>query len=350
MVETPKLDGDAAPLRRRRATLRDVAALAGVSFKTVSRVVNGEPGVSPELESRVRAASEQLRYRPNHTASVLRRQDGRSMAMALLVDDIANPFFAAIHRGVERVALNHRYTVLTGSVLDDDRERELVDAFTARRVDGLIVAPTPTLPAQLAQERSTGTAVVYVDRLPRDLDADAVVSANRSGAKAGVTHLLERGHRRIAFLGDLRTIETAVQRYEGFVEAHAAAGIRLDTTLVRRGLHSEQAAGEATLDLAHLDEPPTALFTGQNLITIGALRALRSLGLHHRVAMVGFDDFSLADLLEPAVTVVAQDPEAIGRMAAELLLERVLGDGSPPRQIVVPTRLIVRGSGEIAPS
>lgn len=339
---------DPAAPRRRRATLRDVAALAGVSFKTVSRVVNGEPGVSPELESRVRAASEQLRYRPNHTASVLRRQDGRSMAMALLVDDVANPFFASIHRGVERVALNHRYTLLTGSMLDEARERELVEAFTARRVDGLIVAPTPTLPAQLAQERSSGTAVVYVDRLPRDLDADAVVSANRSGAAGGVAHLIEHGHRRIAFLGDLPSIGTAVERYEGYVEAHAAAGIRLDPALVRRGLHSEQAASEATLDLVRLDAPPTALFTGQNLITIGAVRALRSVGLHQRLAMVGFDDFSLADLLDPAVTVVAQDPEEIGRMAAELLVDRILGNGGPPREVVVPTRLVVRGSGEIA--
>jgi LacI family transcriptional regulator, galactose operon repressor len=343
-------DGEVSPTRRRRATLRDVAALAGVSFKTVSRVVNGEPGVSPELESRVRAASEQLSYRPNHTASVLRRQDGRSMAMALLVDDVANPFFAAIHRGVERVALNHRYTLLTGSVLDEDRERELVDAFTARRVDGLIVAPTPTLPAKLAHERSSGTAVVYVDRLPRDLDADAVVSANRSGAAGGVGHLIEHGHRRIGFLGDLLSIGTAVERYEGFVEAHAAAGIRLDTSLVRRGLHSEQAAFDAALDLALLDDPPTALFTGQNLITIGAVRGLRSRGLHDRMAMVGFDDFSLADLLDPPVTVVAQDPEAIGRMAAELLLERILGDARPPRQIIVPTQLIVRGSGELPPA
>jgi len=343
-------DGEPSPARKRRATLRDVAALAGVSFKTVSRVVNGEPGVSPELESRVRAASAQLSYRPNHTASVLRRQDGRSMAMALLVDDVANPFFASIHRGVERVALNHRYTVLTGSVLDEDRERELVEVFTARRVDGLIVAPTPTLPQQLAHERSSGTAVVYVDRLPRDLDADAVVSANRSGAAVGVGHLIEQGHSRIAFLGDLRSIGTAVERYEGFVEAHAAAGIRLDTSLVRRGLHSEEAAYEAVLDLAHLEEPPTALFTGQNLITIGAVRGLRSRGLQHRIALVGFDDFTLADLLDPPVTVVAQDPEAIGRMAAELLLERILGDSRPPRQIVVPTRLVVRGSGELPPA
>jgi len=342
-------DGDIAPLRRRRATLRDVAALAGVSFKTVSRVINGEPGVSPELETRVRAASEQLSYRPNHTASVLRRQDGRSMAMALLVDDIANPFFASIHRGVERVALNHRYTVLTGSVLDDDRERELVEAFTARRVDGLIVAPTPTLPQQLAQERSSGTAVVYVDRLPRDLDADAVVAANRAGAAQGVAHLIAAGHTRIAFLGDLRSIGTAVERYEGFVEAHASAGIRLDSSQVRRGLHSEQAATDATLDLLQQDEPPTALFTGQNLITIGAVRALRSLGAHQRTAMVGFDDFLLADLLDPGVTVVAQEPETMGRVAAELLLERILGDTSPPRQVTIPTRLVPRGSGEIPP-
>ncbi len=344
--------------RRRRATLRDVAALAGVSFKTVSRVVNGEAGVSHDLELRVRAAAERLNYRPHHGASVLRRQDGRSMTMGLLVEDVANPFFAAIQRGAETVAVEHGYTVLTGSVLDSaQRERELVDAFAARQVDGLIVVPTPT--SELAPAWLEGMSLVYLDRTPsgqrgdaegrQELTADAVLADNRVGARRGVQHLIEAGHRRIAFLGDLQRVQTAVYRYQGYVEAHAGCGVPLDPWLTRRDLHSGALIEAATAELLAGDNPPSAIFAGQNLITIGAIRVLRALGREHDVALVGFDDFLLADLLIPPVTVVAQDPDRLGRLATERLLARIHGDTSPPQLYVVPTTLIVRGSGEIPP-
>ena len=334
--------------RTRRATLRDVGALAGVSFKTVSRVVNGEPGVSDELAERVREAARQLNYRPNHTASVLRKRDGRSMSIGLIVEDVVNPFFAAIHRGLEAAAMDGGYSVLTGSVLDSTtRERELVETFSARRVDGLVVSPNDDLVETLALERRNGVVVVYIDRVPGRLDADAVVSDNRAGARAGVEHLLAIGHRRVAMVGDTHTIHTAEERFLGYVEAHAAHGVPLDPTLQARDVHGGDAATEAAGRILDLAEPPTALFTAQNMLTVGAVRALRARGLQHEVALVGFDDFLLAELLDPPVTVVAQDPDEIGRIAAERLMARIEGDMSPPQVHVVPTTLLPRGSGEL---
>lgn len=346
--------------RRRRATLRDVAALAGVSFKTVSRVINGEAGVSQDLELRVRAAADRLNYRTHHGASVLRRQDGRSTTIGLLVDDVANPFFAAIQRGAETVAVERGYTVLTGSVLDSaKRERELVDTFSARQVDGLIVVPTPYLGRHLTPAALEGMSLVYLDRTPaghrgdadeaHELDADAVLADNRAGARRGVRHLISHGHRRIAFLGDLQRVQTAIYRHQGYVEAHAVAGLPLDPRLTRWDLNSPELIEAATAELLGSEDPPSAIFAGQNLITIGAIRVLRALGKEHEIAVVGFDDFLLADLLVPPVTVVAQDPDRLGRLAAERLFARIDGDTSPPQLYVVPTTLVVRGSGEIGP-
>jgi LacI family transcriptional regulator len=223
-----------------------------------------------------------------------------------------------------------------------------VSAFTARRVDGVILMPTSADHAWLEEELAAGTAMVMVDRPAGDLDA--VVSDNRASAARATAHLLRRGHERVAFLGDLHDIFTARERLHGYGDALAEAGIEAAAHLVRTDLRNEDAAQRATVELLTGPEPPTALFASQNLLTTGAVRALRQLELHRRVALVGFDDIVLADLLDPGVTVVAQDPATIGRLAAEQLLARIGGDGGPPRLQVVPTRLVPRGSGEIAPA
>ena len=184
--------------------MRDVAALAGVSLKTVSRVINQEPGVSPALAGRVAKAIEQLDFRPNLAASALRRIDGRTALIGALLEDIANPYSAAVHRAIEDVARARGVIVLAGSLDEDaERERQLALAFIARRVEGLIVVPAGSDQSYLANESRSGMAIVFVDRPPMHLDADVVVSADRSGAADGVRHLVSFGHRRIAFLGDL---------------------------------------------------------------------------------------------------------------------------------------------------
>ncbi len=332
--------------------MKDVARLAGVGIKTVSRVVNREPGVSTAMSARVDAAVRELGYRPDAGASALRRADGRSSAIGVVVDDVANPFSGAVLRAVEEVAIGHGTVVLAGSADEDGpREREVAQAFTDRRVDGLIVAPTGQADDHLADELRRGLPVVLVDRDAPGLPVDQVLSTNELGAAAAVTHLTDAGHRRVAYLGDLSTISTARRRFDGYRQALIDVGLGVDDRLVVADLHGEASAEGAAVHLLQLppEQRPTALFCAQNRITVGAVRALRSLGLAHDVAMVGFDDFPLADLLSPGVTVVAQDPGLIGTEAARALFARIDGSRRPPRTVWVPTTLVRRGSGEIRP-
>lgn len=328
--------------------MRDVAALAGVSLKTVSRVVNNEQNVTPELAERVQAASEQLGFRPNLGARSLRQTGQQTRMIGLLLEDVSNPFSAALHRSIESVARTHGVSVLTGSVNEDAAsERTLVRDLIERRVDGLIIMPASDDHSYLAPEQRAGTPIVFVDRPPQLLRADVVVTGNRIGSAAALRHLLAHGHRRIAFLGDLHRIHTMRLRYEGYREALLAADLEVDPELIVTDLQGTDQGRTAVAALLDSDNPPTAIFAGQNLLTIGAIRELRARGLQHKVALVGFDDFELADLLEPAVTVVAQDPDAIGNRAATQLFARLAGDTSPAQVIELATTLIARGSGEI---
>ena len=331
--------------------MRDVGALAGVSLKTVSRVVNRDPTVSAEIVGRVNRAVELLDYRPNLAASSLRRSDRKTATIGLLLEDVANPFSSALHRAVEDVARERGMLVFAGSSDEDPvREREVLAALVARRVDGLLVVSSDQGHGDLLVERRrSGLPMVFLDRPAPVPELDSVTADNRVGACTGVGHLASRGHRRIAFLGDLRSIWTAAERERGYLDGLVGAGIPVDESLVQRDIRSGEAAERVVVELVRSADPPTALFTARNVITTGAVRALRQVGHQHRIALVGFDDFPLADVLDPPVSVVAQDPPAVGQTAARLLLARLDGDHSPARHVVVPTRLVVRGSGEIAP-
>ena len=330
--------------------MREVATLAGVSLATVSRVINAEGSVRPDLAARVQEAVALLGYRRDLTATNLRRADRHSASIGVVFDDVANPFHAAVLRGIETVARTRSVLPLVGSSDEDaDRERELAEAFLSRRVDGLIVVPSGGDHSYLRADRDAGVALVFVDRPPAFIDADAVLSDNAGGASAATDHLIAGGHRRIGFLGDQRRIFTASERLRGYREALARRGIAFDRALVRTELRDTAAASDATDSLLALDDPPTALFTSQNLITIGAVERLRAAEAHRRIALVGFDDLPLADAVEPGLTVVAQDAGELGRLTAELLFARLDGDDGPTRRVIVPTTLIERGSGELAP-
>lgn len=339
----------AKPTRPARATMREVAALAGVSLKTVSRVINEEPNVRSDVRDRVQAAAARLDYSPNQAASQLRRS-GRTGVIGALVQDLSNSFSGALLRALEDTARRHDTVVLTAS-LDEGahRERSLVHSFATRRIDGLVLMPATERQDYLASELRAGMPAVFVDRRPSGVDADSVTVDNVAGARVAAAHLLDQGHRRIAILVDLPTIPTAAAREAGFVDAYAARGLRPDPRLVARGLRSTESAYEAVLELMDLAEAPTAIFTARNLLSSGAVRALRELGLQHRVAIVGFDDFPLADLLDPPLTVIRQDVARIGSTVGRILFERIAGDTSPPQHIVLTPTLVCRGSGEIPP-
>ncbi len=330
--------------------MRDVARLAGVGMKTVSRVINSEPNVSATTLARVEDAIARLNYEPDVHAGSLRRTGGLTRTIGLLVGSVANPFSGSIHRAVEDVATERGFAVFASS-LDEDpsRERVAVSAFLQRRVDGLILTRIGPSQGYLLPEQQHGTPLVFVDRPAVGIDADTVVSDNVGGSALATRRLLDLGHRRIAFLGDRPDIWTMGQRRQGFLEELGRAGVSTNDAPVIDHLEDEVQTYRAATALLSGPHPPSAIFSSQNLITIGVIRALRDLGLQRRVALIGFDDVPMADLLEPGISVVAQDPEAIGAAAARHLFARLDGDEEPSHTTVIPTRFIERGSGEIAP-
>jgi LacI family transcriptional regulator len=324
--------------------MRDVADAADVSLKTVSRVVNGEPGVRPATAARVHAVIGQLGYRPNDLARSLR--PGRaSDTVGLVIGDVANPFYSAIARAVETRSRVDRSVLVTASSDEDPaKEREVVELLLMRRVDGLLVVPAGEEHCWLAAETRHGVHTVFLDRPPGSIDADTVVFDNAGGARTAVAHLLDHGYRRIAIVGDAPSIYTMSERLRGYRSALSDAGVPVDPELVCLGRRDAEAAARAVTRLLALHDPPDAIFACNNRMTIGALHALRAAGA--QVGIVGFDDVELADLL--GVTVVVGSAAEMGRRGADLLFARLGGDDRPPQHVVLSPVLVPRGSGERA--
>lgn len=338
------------PMSERRPTMRDVAALAGVGIKTVSRVVNNEPYVTPPMVDRVQQAIKSLHYEPSLAAGSLRRSGHRTQALGLLVGDVANPFSGSVHRAVEDAAGQRNFAVFTSSLDDDaERERMIVSEFLRRRVDGLIMTTAAPSQSYLHHEKERGTPLVFIDRPPNGIDADTIISDNVGGAVLATEHLIMAGHRRIAFLGDRQEIFTARERQRGFLQAMRQAGLTVQGWQVINGLSDATHAYRAVRMLLDKDESPTAILSGQNIITYGVLRALRDCGVQATTALIGFDDFPMAELLDPGITVIAQNPRGIGRIAVERVFAGLDGIWTRAITTVVPTTLIARGSGELRP-
>lgn len=340
-----------------RPTMHDVAEAAGVSLKTVSRVVNDEARVDERTRARVNAAIRTLGFRRNDLARSLRRGQASS-TIGLVIEDIANPFYSHIARGVVEVAQRYHYMVITGSPEEQmvimgsveergERERDLVLALLRRRVEGLLIVPTGVSHSYLLPEMELGTPVVFLDRPPQQLTADAILLDNRGGAHRGVEHLLAQGHRRIGFIGGNPAVYTGAERLMGYREALNSHEIAFDEALVRLRRYDALQAESAMHELLALPEPPTAVFADNNRMSVGVLRALHMQAA--RIALVGFDDIELADMLPLPITVVTHDATTMGHQAADLLFARLRHDDRPPQQLVIPTQLLVRGSGEVSP-
>lgn len=335
--------------RMSRPTLKDVAREAGVSIRTVSRALNDEPRISPETRRRVLQVVESLGFRPNILARHV-RAGGRDQAVALVIPDLANPFFASVAAGVESVIRDHGLTLIVGSSGErPDRERLLVTTFLDRRSAAILIVPaTAGDHGYLRAERRRGMPIVFIDRPPVRLTADCAVTENFAAARAGVAHLIAHGHRRIGFVGDLPVnLYTRRERFRGYRAALAEGGIRFDPRLVVNGHHRRDFAA-ATGALIAADPPPTAIFAANNFACMGAVTALARTG-RRDIALVGFDDFDLADAFDPPITVLAQDTTRLGVAAAEMALSRLSGDRGRARTVRLPARLIPRGSGELSP-
>ena len=316
----------------------DVARIAGVSASTVSHVLNGTRNVDAATRLRVEAAITETGYRRNVVARSLAA--GRTHTVGLSIAVLTNPYFGSLVHAVERALADAGYVLIVGDSHDDvESEKRVTDSLLDRKVDGMIVAPSAgservTLPGITR----TGTPLVLIDR-SLDMGCDQVGPENISSARSLTEHLLDVGHRRIGVVRGLAGISSTTERFEGYLSAHAGRGVEVDPALVIDGESSTDVAEREVHTLMSGANRPTAMVSMNNSMTIGALKALRTLGLSipTDVAFVCYDDFEWSDLFEPKLTAAAQDVETIGATAAQLLLRRIGGHDGAPQHIRVPT-------------
>jgi LacI family transcriptional regulator len=327
------------------ATIADVAREAGVSVSTVSHVVNGTRKVAPGTARAVQAVIDAIGYRPNVLARSLKTASSRSVGIA--ISAIANPYFSDIICAVEAECAQLGMMVFLSDTQDDpERELAVVTAFHQRRVDGVILAPSADPERRaLAYLRAVRLPCVLVDRTP-DPSFDQVGVNNREAMRALVAHVAGFGHRRIGYVGGHPGFATTLERIDGYRAGLELAGLSFDPRYLVTGNATTMSASEATGALLSLADPPTAIVAGNNMATVGVMRAVRSRGLQvpADVSIVGFDDFEWADCFEPRLTLVAQPCEEIGRRAAFLLMERIADPVGAPQSVRLDARLIVRDS------
>jgi LacI family transcriptional regulator len=326
-------------------TMGDVARLAGVSASTVSHVLNGTRKVDAATRQRVEVAIAETGYRRNGVARSLAA--GRTHTVGLSISALTNPYFGSLVHAVERALSDAGYVLIVGDSHDAvESEKRVTDSLLDRQVDGMIVAPAA------GSERSTlpgitrtGTPLVLIDRT-LDVDCDQVGPENVTSARMLTEHLLDLGHRRIAVVRGIPGISSTTERFDGYVAALAGQGIGLDPSLVVEGESSTDVAEREVRALLASPKRPTALVSMNNAMTIGTLKAVRSLGLSipRDVAFVCYDDFEWSDLFEPKLTAAGQDVETIGATAAQLLLRRIRKEDGPPQRIRVPTMFHHRSS------
>jgi LacI family transcriptional regulator len=325
-------------------TMREVAERAGVSPKTVSRVLRNDRYVSDDVRARVNAAVAELKYVPNMLAVTFR--NGRDAAIGVAVPDIADPFFAQIVQAIEIEARARQTAVIISSLsFRPENEQAAMETLLQRRVVGLIACPVAPDQSYLAPwlER---TPMVFVDRAPRKLTADSVIEDDAGGARLATDHLVRHGHRRIAFIGDDTRAPTTMQRVQGYYEALAEAGIAVDEDLVHFGHIEPPAMEEALRRLTALPDPPTAIFSSNARCSMEVFAGLKRLGAEG-LALVSFGDFPMAASLAPPVTVIDQNPATVGRFAAERLFLRIAEPHKRlRRRTVLPVSLTTRGSAE----
>lgn len=332
---------------QQRATLDDVARLAGVSSKTVSRVFTQRELVAAQTVDRVLTAAKRLRFRPNTLAQGLRKGGG-TKTVGFIIGELSNPFYYKVAAGIEKELSAHGYSLVVATTDDtEEGEGRVADALLAQRVGALLLIPVSEDQSYLEGERQLGTPVIAIDRPARNLAADSIVLDNRTAVLDATRRLLRLGHRRIAYVCNPASVYTQAERIGGYRQAMAEAGVA-DTTpweVLRDDL--SLSATDMVHELLAQGERPTAIIAGNNRMTIGALRALGDVGDAGRTALIGFDDFDTGDVL--GVSVISYDPLELGRRAARLAIERIADPAGFIQQITLPTWIIERGTGERPP-
>jgi LacI family transcriptional regulator len=326
-------------------TIREVAESAGVSYATVSHVINNTRVVSQETRNRVLAAMTKLNYRPNALARSLRQ--GRTNTMGLVLPDSANPFFAEISRSIEDEAFKKGYSViLCNTELDTQRELFYVDVLSKKQVDGIIFVAAGDQADSLDFLLRENMPVVMIDRDIPNVEVDAVLTDNQLGGFLATRHLIEIGHKHIACIAGPSSITPSAERIIGYRRALEQAGLPYDETLILRGDYHAQSGMEIAHSILKLEPRPTAIFAMNDLMALGALRAAAEAGysVPKDLAVVGYDDLELAHFTNPPLTTIAQPKKQIGARAIDLLVERIAHKDRPPSRLVLPPELIVRRS------
>lgn len=331
-------------------SIADVAEQAGVSTATVSRVLSGHPHVSDSLREKVNGVARALGYRPNRVARNLRTQ--RTQLIGLIVSDIQNPFYTSMVRAVEDVAYQQQYSLLLcNSDEDPEKEQFYIEFMRDERVAGVIASPTSEATTSMQALHEAGIPVVAIDRRSSSTPVDTVMLDHEKAALELTQHLISFGHQRIgAIVGNMQTTSGA-ERMKGYLSAMRGAGLTPDPELIRQIKPNEKEGYQAALSLLSQAAPPTALFTGNNLISMGALKAIQAkqLRIPDEISIAGHDDLPWMTLIQPALTVAAQPIYEMGRQATELLMSRIQGDVEPVREVRLQPTMMIRQSCGPAP-
>ena len=324
------------------STILDVAKQAGVSAMTVSRYFNQPERLATATSERVRAAIEELQYVPNAAARSL--ISGRTRTIALILSDIANPFYTTIGRGVEDIAQKHNYTLILGNTDESlAKERRYIDIMISRCVDGVIISSSSGNEHHLELLSKRSIPIVLIDRTVKGFDADAVTGDTFTGGQLLTRHMIEQGYTKIALIGGWSGVSSLDERLAGYRKAMQIAGLEPS---VHPGRTDRQSGEEITMRLFAENMMPEAIIAANNYVAVGAMVALRHLGLRvpSDIALATFDDIESAALIHPFLTVVAQPAYQMGSRAMEMLLERINGYAGPTRKEVLPTEMIIRTS------
>ncbi len=331
-------------------TMADVARRSGVSPSTVSHVLNDTRHVDPETRRRVEQAVAELGYRRNSAARTL--AGGSSHTIGLAISGLTNPYFGPLLHAIERRVSDSGYVLVLGDTHDEQSmEQRVVDSLLDRRVDGLIIAPSNGFLRGLAPRIiASETPFVLIDR-SLDLQCDQLIPENRESVRTLTTHLIEHGHERIAAVTGLPGLDSSVDRARGYRDALAEHGIDVDESLVVAGDSNPEVSEQAVTQLLSRPDPPTAIVTLNNAMTIGAMRAVKQAGLTipDDLALVAYDDFEWSELFQPGLTAIAQDVARMGREAVDLLFARVGGSSAPFERRVIGTALHLRTSCGCSP-
>jgi len=333
--------------KKKNSTLKDLEKATGVSKSTISRVFNNPEKVKSSTLKLVRKKAEELGYQPSRVARRLQAGRGKAKVIGLIIPDIMNPFFAEITRGIEDVALKNGYAlILNNSNESLERQRVCLDTLRMEGVDGIILPPVHEEDEYVKELIDNGLNMICIDRVIKNTSVDSIRSDNRKGAYMAVSHLIELGHKRIAYIGGLPSISTTQERLEGYREAFSDFGLDVEKNLILIGDSKQKSGERLTEQLVKMENPPTAIFTGNNMTTLGAYVALNRLkiSIPKEIALVGYDDVPWADALNPPPTVVDQSTYEIGKRAAEMLLLRIKNPDSSPVKLMLEPNFIVRES------